>query len=126
MQPDEWDAKARRIKDRIDNATRMYHNAHDHWSSEHFAPGVSYLDWIHAAVDDLAAFGRAAEQRGIERAAKVADQRADKIMKQADVDHDEERYDAYEEMECQATAISEVADAIRALAQPAGASDKEG
>lgn len=54
--------KAQRVKDRIDNATRMYHNAHDHWSSEHFAPGVSYLDWIHAAIDDLAAFAYEIEQ----------------------------------------------------------------
>lgn len=68
---DEWDAKAQQIKNRIDNATQMHHNAHENWSSEEFVPGISYLRWIHTAIDDLAAFGRAAERRGIERAAHL-------------------------------------------------------
>lgn len=72
--------KAQRVKDRIYHAMRMYHNAHDNWSSEEIEPGVSYLDWIYAAIDDQAAalheIEQAAEQRGIERAAKVADRLA--------------------------------------------------
>lgn len=63
--------RAQIIKDRIYHAMRMYHNAHDNWSSEEIEPGVSYLDWIHAAIDD-----QATALHEIEQAARAEGERA--------------------------------------------------
>lgn len=60
----------------------------------------------------------------IEAARKAADDYADELMVEAEKYHEEERYEMYEAIESQASAVSCAIERIVALAEPHGGSDE--
>ena len=71
------------------------------------------------SIMNTAELVRMARKEGFEEAAKIVDRESDKLMRLANKHHDAEDpdYDQYENLECQASHLSEVAARIRRKAK---------